>query len=294
MIRDRLTPDSAHALMLVSPGIKGLAFQRRTATGGLSTSTSGGAGPPPAWVKLERRGNTIAAYRSANGAAWTLIGSDTFAMGADVYVGLAVSSHVTTELATVTFDNVAVTSGSGLPAPWRAQDIGAVGVAGTSAATAGTFTVRGSGADVWGTADAFHYVWQPLAGDGDVIARVASAENVHAWVKAGVMIRERLTADSPHAFMIVSAGRGLALQRRVAPGGISTSNSGVAGTAPKWVKLERRGNVIPAFWSGDGVTWNFLANDAFTMGADVFVGLAVSSHDNTRLATATFDNVVVR
>jgi regulation of enolase protein 1 (concanavalin A-like superfamily) len=167
-------------------------------------------------------------------------------------------------------------------------------VTGSASAAAGTFTIRGSGADVWGTADAFHYVWQPLTGDGDVIARVASVENAAAWVKAGVMIRERLTADSPHAFMIVSAGKGLAFQRRVASGGISTSNSGIPGTAPKWVKLERRGNVISAFWSTDGVNWTFIANDAFTMAADVFVGLAVSSHDNTRLATATFDEVIVR
>ena len=294
MIRAQLTADSAHALMLVSPGIKGLAFQRRRFTAGTSTSTSGGAGTPPAWVKLERRGNTIAAYRSADGLSWTFVGSDTFSMGATAYVGLAVSSHVTTELATVTLDQVTVRTGSGLPAPWQSQDLGAVGVAGSASAAAGTFTIRGSGADVWGTADAFHYVWQPLSGDGDIMVRVASVENVAAWVKAGVMIRERLTADSPHAFMIVSAGKGLAFQRRVAAGGISTSNSGVPGTAPKWVKLERRGNVISAFWSEDGITWMFLANDAFTMPPDVFVGLAVSSHDNARLATVTFDNVVVR
>ena len=294
MIRERLTADSAHALMLVSPGIKGLAFQRRAVTGGTSTSTSAGAGPPPAWVKLERRGNVIAAYRSADGTNWTFVGSDTFAMSADVYVGLAVSSHVANELASVRFDNVSLGGGSGLPAPWQSRDLGAVGVTGSASAAAGTFTIRGSGADVWGTADAFHYVWQPLTGDGDVIARVASVENAAAWVKAGVMIRERLTADSPHAFMIVSAGKGLAFQRRVASGGISTSNSGIPGTAPKWVKLERRGNVISAFWSTDGVNWTFIANDAFTMAADVFVGLAVSSHDNTRLATATFDGVIVR
>jgi predicted amidohydrolase/regulation of enolase protein 1 (concanavalin A-like superfamily) len=294
MVRDRLTPDSAHALMLVSPGVKGLAFQRRTMAGGASASTSGGAGPPPAWVKLERRGNTITAYRSADGIDWTLVGSDTFSMGQNVYVGLAVSSHVPAELATVTFDNIAVTAGSGLPPPWQSQDLGAVGTAGSAAAAGGTFTVRGSGADVWGYADAFHYVWQPLNGDADVIARVASVEFVANWVKAGVMVRERLTADSPHAFMIVSAGKGLAFQRRVANDGITTSTSGIAGVAPKWVRLERRGNVISAYWSDDGVTWNFVANDTFTMPAQVYVGLAVSSHDSTRLATVTFNNVVVR
>jgi regulation of enolase protein 1 (concanavalin A-like superfamily) len=93
--------------MLVSPG-RGLAFQRRVALGGLSASTSGGAGTAPAWVKLERRGNVISAYRSTDGAAWTFVGSDAFAMTADIYVGLAVSSHDNTRLATAVFDRVTV------------------------------------------------------------------------------------------------------------------------------------------------------------------------------------------
>jgi len=58
MMRESLTPGSRHALMLVSPG-KGLAFQRRAETGGLSTSTGGGAGTAPYFVRLIRTGSTI-------------------------------------------------------------------------------------------------------------------------------------------------------------------------------------------------------------------------------------------
>jgi regulation of enolase protein 1 (concanavalin A-like superfamily) len=93
--------------MLGSPG-KGIAFQRRVTTGGISTHTSGGTGTAPVWVKLERRGNTITAFRSADGTTWTSVASETFSMGSNVYVGLAVSSHVAGTLATSTFDNVAV------------------------------------------------------------------------------------------------------------------------------------------------------------------------------------------
>ena len=294
MIRERLTADSAHAFMLVSPG-KGLAFQRRTATGGLSSSTSGFAGTAPAWVKLERRGNAIAAYFSWDGASWTFVASDTFVMGASVYVGLAVSSHDPSQLATVTFDTVTVRAiAPALPDPWQAQDIGAVGVAGDAAAAGGTFTVRGSGADIWGTADAFQFVWRRLTGDGEIVARVRDVENVQPWVKAGVMIRERLTAGSAHGLMLVSPGKGLSFQRRVTQGGLSTSTSGGAGTAPAWVRIERRGNVITAHRSADGVTWTAVGSDTFTMGADVYIGLVVSSHDDTRLATAVFDGVTVR
>lgn len=290
MIRERLTADAPHAFMIVSAG-KGLAFQRRVATAGASTSTAAVAGTAPMWVRLQRRGNTITAYYSS-GSNWTLAGSETYAMGTSVYVGLAVSSHNTSEPATVTFDNVSVQRA--LPSPWQVQDIGSVGVAGGASEAGGTFTVRGSGADVWGSSDAFHFVWQRLSGDGVIQARVAGVENVAAWVKAGVMIRERLTADSAHAFMVVSAGKGLSFQRRVATGGVSASTSGGNGAAPAWVMLQRQGNVITASVSADGTTWTAVASDGFTMGTDVYVGLAVSSHDNSRLATATFDGVTVR
>src|SRR5687768_1124962 len=49
-----------------------------------------------------------------------------------------------------------------LPAPWTSTDIGSVGLAGSGSETGGQFTVRGSGADIFGTADAFHYVYQRL------------------------------------------------------------------------------------------------------------------------------------
>jgi regulation of enolase protein 1 (concanavalin A-like superfamily) len=298
MIREKLMPDSAHAFMIVSPA-KGRPFQRRVANGGVSTNTSS-SGAAPAWVKLERRGNTIAAFVSEDGVAWTLVATDTFAMPTDVHVGLAVSSHDATRLATATFDNVTVRAVTAppppppppsLPEPWRASDVGAVGPAGTSTAASDTFTVRGGGADVWGTADAFQYVWQQITGDADVMARVATVEYVHAWVKAGVMIRETLDPGSAHAFMLVSAGKGYAFQRRIASSGLSTSTSGGAGTAPAWVKLERRASTISAFVSQDGARWTLVGSEAFTIAPTVYVGLAVSSHDVSRLATATFDNV---
>lgn len=169
-----------------------------------------------------------------------------------------------------------------------------MGPAGAAAAANGTFTVKGGGADVWGTADAFNYVWQPISGDADVITRVGSVEYVQAWVKAGVMIRERLSADSPHAFMLASAGKGLAFQRRTVAAGVSSSTAGPFVSAPVWLKLERRGNTISAFQSGDGANWTLVASDTFAMPPTVYAGLAVSSHDATRLATATFDNVRVQ
>jgi phosphatidylserine/phosphatidylglycerophosphate/cardiolipin synthase-like enzyme len=180
-----------------------------------------------------------------------------------------------------------------LPSPWTSQDVGVVGPAGSASLTGSTFTVKASGADIWGTADGLHYVSQPVTGDVDIVARVATVENVHQWTKAGVMIRGSLAADAAQGMMLVSPGKGLAYQRRLAKGGESVSTAGGAGMAPAWVKLERRGNTLRAFRSADGVTWTLVGTDSFALPSTALVGLALTSHDNTRLATATFDNVTI-
>lgn len=107
MIRESLTAGSKHAMTLVSPG-KGLAFQRRTATGGYSTHTDGGSGTAPAWIRIVRRGNVFTAYRSDDGVNWVFVESDAIGMGSTVLAGLAVSSHLSTARCTAVFDSVEI------------------------------------------------------------------------------------------------------------------------------------------------------------------------------------------
>jgi regulation of enolase protein 1 (concanavalin A-like superfamily) len=153
--------------------------------------------------------------------------------------------------------------------------------------------VKGAGADVWGSADAFHFAYRTITGDGSIVARVASVSNSAAWVKAGVMIRGSLSANSAHGFMLVSYSKGLAFQRRTVAGGISTSTPGALASAPYWVRLDRAGDVITAYQSTDGVTWTLVGSDTIPMGTTFYVGLGVSSHSTTTLATGTFDNVTI-
>jgi hypothetical protein len=292
MIRAGTSAGAAHASMFVSKG-KGLAFQRRAATGGTSTSTAAGSGTVPYWVKLTRAGNVVTASKSLDGAAWTKVGSDTIALPQDALVGLAVSSHDTFELATARFDRVSVTTGASLPDGWSTADVGTVGVGGSASTVAGTFTVKGAGADVWGNADALHFTHTTLDADGDIVARVAGLSGTEAWTKVGVMMRSTLNPGAPQAFMLVSAGKGAAFQRRTVAGGLSTSTSGGAVTAPRWVKLSRRGTTITAFISSTGSSWTQVGSDTFSISGPLLVGLGVSSHDSTRLATGTFDSVSV-
>jgi regulation of enolase protein 1 (concanavalin A-like superfamily) len=187
------------------------------------------------------------------------------------------------------------TAGAGLPSPWATRDVGTVGLTGSASLDAGTgtYSVTGAGADIWGTADAFRYVYQPLTGDGQIVARVASVQYTAAWVKAGVMIRADLTPGSPHGMMMVTPGKGNNFQRRIVPGGTSTSTAGLMVTAPYWVKLTRTGTSISAYQSADGNSWSLVGTEAIAMPSTVFIGLAVSSHSTSTLATATFDRVSI-
>jgi regulation of enolase protein 1 (concanavalin A-like superfamily) len=294
MMRESLAEGSRHAFSLITTG-NGEAFQRRTTTDDVSLHTAGGSGTAPRWVRLTREGTTVSAYASEDGTAWTLIGSDTIAMATTIYVGLAVTSHDNGASAVATFDGVNVTTGpwTGLPSGWTSSDVGSVGIAGSASYAAGTFTVSGSGADIWGTADGFRYVYRTLTGDGSITARVASLQGADPWTKAGVMIRESLAAGSKHAFSLITTGNGVAFQRRTATDDVSTHTGGPGGTAPQWVRLVRTGNTISAYSSTNGTTWTLLGTDTIGMTSTVYVGLAVTSHDNGAAATATFDNVVV-
>ena len=180
-----------------------------------------------------------------------------------------------------------------LPSGWSTKDIGAVGAAGSGTYVNNIFTVAGSGADVWGAADEFRFAYTTLSGDGSIVSRVSAMDDVNAWVKAGVMMREALTAGSRHAFMIVSPGKGLAFQRRTSTGGSSTHTAAGSGSSPYYVKLTRAGSTFTAYRSVDGSSWTKIASQSISMAATIYVGLAVSSHVDGVLANATFTHTAV-
>jgi hypothetical protein len=177
---------------------------------------------------------------------------------------------------------------------WLDRDIGGVGIAGGSTRANSNFTVSASGADIWDYADGFHFVYSPLVGDGQILARVVGLQNSDIWAKAGVMIRESLDADSTHAFMAITAGNGAAFQRRPAQGALSLHTAGPAVTVPYWVQLVRSGTNFTASISSNGVNWVTVGSAVIPMNSWAFAGLAVTAHNNGVLNNATFSNVTMR
>ena len=66
---------------------------------------------------------------------------------------------------------------------WENRDIGAVTAAGSVEVAGDVYTIRGDGGDIWGYSDAFHYMYLPMSGDGDIIARVVSVQKPIAGQK---------------------------------------------------------------------------------------------------------------
>jgi len=111
------------------------------------------------------------------------------------------------------------------------------------------------------------------------------------------MIRETLDAGSKHAFACVTPGSGVAAQGRTATDGASFSTSQAGVTAPRWVKLERdaAGNFTVSH-SANGTTWEPVANAIPTnisMSSNVYIGLALTSHDAAQTCQAKFSNVTI-
>jgi Concanavalin A-like lectin/glucanases superfamily len=162
-------------------------------------------------------------------------------------------------------------------------------------APVGTYTMTASGADIWGTADQFHYAYKTLTGAGSIIAKVQSVANTNAWSKAGVMIRETLDAGSRQALVCVTPGNGVAFQYRTDTDATSSSTNQTGLVAPYWVKLERdaAGN-FTASASANGTTWEPIATAVpqnIPMSSMVYIGLALTSHDVAQTCQAVFSNV---
>ncbi len=186
---------------------------------------------------------------------------------------------------------VSATPASSVPAPWLTQDIGTVGLAGSASVANGTFTINGSGDDVWNSEDAFRFVYVTKSGDFSIVTRVASVQYSDPWAKAGVMVRESLDANAVNAFVAVTPGNGVTWQTRSSAGG-GTANVSAGGlAAPYWVKLVRSGDTFTGYRSANGTTWTQLGSATLTMSSSVYIGLAVTAHNNSQLCEATFDNV---
>jgi hypothetical protein len=168
---------------------------------------------------------------------------------------------------------------------WTGADVGAVGVPGDFDPT--TLTVDGAGAGIDSGLDAFHFVYQNVAGDVEITARIADVTG-GANARAGVMLRESLDADARYAAVLLTGGGEVRFQGRAVVGGASQTGSG--GSGPTWLKMVRVGDTFTGYSSDDGQSWSRIASLDITLPDAMLAGLAVTSGDTAASAQADFDD----
>ncbi|WP_035603463.1 LamG-like jellyroll fold domain-containing protein [Haloferula sp. BvORR071] len=237
-------------------------------------------------------------YSKSGGASWLTVATNGILGGTPPYGSAGVNAftvRATDSKGLYTEATLNITVVNPLPGGWTAADIGSPGIAGNASENAGTYTVSGSGADIGGVADGFHFAWQTLAGDGEIRARVTSQTNTDPLAKAGVMIRDGSGTGAVNALVAVTPANGFTFQRRTVVSGSTTSTAGPAlNAAPNnWVRLTRSGTLVTAYVSANGTSWTQVGTSVITLPASLSVGLAVSSHNSATLGTTTFDNVSI-
>ncbi len=187
-----------------------------------------------------------------------------------------------------------------LPSPWSTTTVGSTigsGIPGEASLYAeNIFSLRAATNENYGSTDCFRYVMQPMTGNCTITARVVSMTSGGSFPRAGVMIRQDLSATSPFCASQAQPTNSSIMLYRTTGGGGTANTAGTSLTVPNaWFRVTRVGNVFTSYTSPDGSTWTQVGSpQTITMTGTVYVGLVWANNSGGALSTeARFDNVAV-
>lgn len=203
-------------------------------------------------------------------------------------------------------NGIATFGGDVIPAPKpiglfdNHLDVGDVDAAGSAELNGESYIVQGSGGDIWGGADEFHYVYSKMSGSFRITVDeifLDPGPSTSDWVKAGVMVRDSLEADSPNYFEMVNTAFDLRSQWRNEEGGESFGGSSIAADThiTGHMELVKFGNTFTAYTFDQA--GELIQVDTRTMENiedPVYAGLGITSHQDGDLSTAEFVGVDVQ
>jgi hypothetical protein len=306
ILRATTDPGSPYYGVFVTPG-NGVAVQWRATQGGASNQIAT-TGAVPTYLMVGRYTTTgtnaqtyYTAYTSPDGTNWTAVAGSTtpLAMTGTLLAGFAITSHNQGVGSAVTLDSVSVAAteypppGFSCPAGWSCADIGGATPLGAQLLQGSTWSVSGGGSDIWGSTDGFHFVWQPLAADGSITARVFSQSSSNAWAKGGLMMRASTDPGSPYYAIFATPSNGIVVQWR-AQQSSSTAQVATAGAAPAFLEVTRSATTFSAATSPDGTTWTPVPGSAVSLpglSGSLLRGLAVTSHNSGQVSTVVYDSL---
>lgn len=153
------------------------------------------------------------------------------------------------------------------------------------------YTISGSGQNMWGARDDFHFVWKKMSGNFILSLRARFVgKGVDPHRKVGWSIRPTLAPDGPHVTAALHGDGLMSLQTRRTAGGV-TDQVKSADSLPDVVQLERRDGVyiMSVAHFGDTLITTQLAD--VVLPDTVYVGMFICAHNDTVTETAVLSNV---
>jgi hypothetical protein len=158
----------------------------------------------------------------------------------------------------------------------------------------GQYKITGSGSDIWGQADQFHYVWREMSGNFVVTATAKFLTDGIGHRKAVIMLRKSLDTDSPFLQLAIHGDGMPAVQFRKAKADrTNTVDFPVDGPGTWKMKLQRQGATVTFWVAKDGAPLRELGHTTNQLGSPILVGLGVSSHTREATSTVLFSDVSV-
>jgi regulation of enolase protein 1 (concanavalin A-like superfamily) len=178
-------------------------------------------------------------------------------------------------------------------ARWIGHDIGSPPVQGSARFVGQNVIIRGGGSEIGMDKDEGYFVYQQLAGDGQITARIESIGKTSVLAKAGVMIRASLDRSAASAFAMIQANERAAFRFRGRSTAVSTTLGEREADLPAWVRLIRRGNSITGYYSDDGMDWQEMGTAHVPINGVALIGIAVTAHNNNAMCTAAIEKVSI-
>ena len=175
----------------------------------------------------------------------------------------------------------------------KSSDIGETKLSGKTNYNTETqqYTIEGAGANIWFDKDGFHFLWKKVRGDFILRTHMCFiGEGMHEHRKAGIMVRDSLTDNSPHISAVVH-GDGLAsLQFRENTGG-NTDEIKSELHFPDVLQIERRGTKYIMSAARSGERFKTIETTEIKLNDELYAGLFICSHDPGVIEKAVFSNV---
>jgi len=121
---------------------------------------------------------------------------------------------------------------------------------------------------------------------------------INTWAKAGIMLRSDNSNDATNVFGWLSGNYGALMSARRSKGASTITGGGWEQTNPiqksQWIRLTKVGDLVQCFFKNGEEAWRLKGSVEIRFPEDTYrVGLAVTSHHNSYVSEAVFEDYSV-